>query len=547
MEVDLKQAAFAALNQHLQQHAGDLLENCRQIQQTLTKMDWASIATDNDKMVKRVLRFVWGVFNAMRDQDRAFCEKSVEEVANVFADGLEQAHDNFQRHVVYLKEQRDSDLEEQRVAAQLAVQAEQLKWTAERDLWIQRAVHTVEVKYEEKIKVLVVESSKNYDELFLQLNSSDAALKKAVREVGQANRERAVAEQSVKELEKEVLRLQSALVAATAAAAAAKHPAPDRHPLPAALSTPKAAAPVVVAAAAPKPVPKADSSLQTSLFNEQEFRRSVAAEQEAKLVRLKNDLIARHELALRAAVQEKDGVISQLSEQLAAAGAALKVLQDKVNECMARIAELLKSNSEMRGQLLQAQQQQRPATVPKPPRDLTLSLFTQFQPAVATCDASVQCEAKAEAKPMPVAEKRQGLAVAGAACQTDPLIVPVSPRGYKSLGMDKVVQWAATQTHDAEEGQQGRVVAAQQATIRKLEGDVASQQMLCESLARSFADQLACVRRYVSPLPLTPNINTAFLLQMTPALPAATVTCTATAAAALAAAPTSASCASGRP
>jgi len=353
----------------------------------------------------------------------------------------------------------------------------------------------------------------------------------------------------VKELEKEVLRLQSALVAATAAAAAAKHPAPDRHPLPAALPTPKAAAPpVVVAAAAPRPVPKVDSCLQTSLFNEQEFRRSVAAEQEAKLARLKNDLIARHELALRMAVQEKDGVISQLSEQLTAAGAALKVLQDKVNECMARIAELLKSNSEMRGQLLQAQQQQRPATVPKPPRDLTLSLFTQFQPAVATCDASVQCEeAKAEAKPMPVAEKRQGLAVAGAACQTDPLIVPVSPRGYKSLGMDKVVQWAATQTHDAEEGQQGRVVAAQQATIRKLEGDVASQQMLCESLARSFADQLACVRRYVSPLPLTPNINTAFLLQMTPTLPAATVTCTATAAAALAAAPTSASCASGHP
>jgi hypothetical protein len=45
MEDDLKKAAFAALNVHLEQHAGDLLESCREIQQTLSKMDWASIAS----------------------------------------------------------------------------------------------------------------------------------------------------------------------------------------------------------------------------------------------------------------------------------------------------------------------------------------------------------------------------------------------------------------------------------------------------------------------------------------------------------------------
>jgi hypothetical protein len=503
MEADLKKAAFAALNVHLEQHAGDLLENCRQIQQTLSKMDWASIATDNDKMVKRVLRFVWGVFSQMRDRDRLFCEKSVDEVASVFANGLNQAHENFQRHAAYLKEQRENDLEQAHVASAIAVQAEQIKWTAERDMWIQRAVHTVETKYEEKIKILVVEHTKSYDKMFLQLNSSEASLKKTSKDLAQAAREKSVLEQGMRDLEKEVSRLQHAVsvAEANAAAAAANPPVPLRAPVVvAATPTPKPQPPVV--AAAPKPVPKADSALQTSLFNEKEFKSSVLADYELKLQRVKNDFISRHEIAMRVVLQEKDTIISQLSDQLVASEQSCKDLSQKHKDDMARIAELLKSNADIRARLLEAQQQQRPAIPPKPPRDLTISLFTQFQPPVATCDVSVQCEdVKPEVKSAPVAEKKHAVALKGAACQTDALIVPISPRGYKSLGIDRVTQWAATQTLDSDDAQRQKqkdqlMIEGLQNTIKKLEGDVASQQMLCESLAKSFADQIGVMRRF---------------------------------------------------
>ena len=498
----MKKAAYVALNVHLEQHAGDLLENCRQIQQTLSKMDWASIATDNDKMVKRVLRFVWGVFNAMRDQDRMFCERSVEEVANVFADGLAQAHDNFQRHAAYLKEQRANEMEQAHVAAALAVQAEQLKWTAERDMWVQRAVHTVETRYEEKMKILVLENTRNYDDVYLQLNSSEASLKKANKDLVQSTREKTVLEQGVRELEKEVARLQSSLIAAetkaaAAAAEAAGRPAPPRVPVSAALPAFKPPPPAVTPV--PKPVPKADSALQTALFNEKEFKASVVEDYEAKLQRVKNDFISRHEIAMRVVVQEKDVIISQLNEQLAALGQSHKDLTQHHSDAMARIAELLKSNADIRGRLLEAQQ--RPSTLPKP-RDLTLSLFTQFQPPVATRDSSVQCEeAKPEVKAMPVPEKKHVVSLKGAASQTDALVVPVSPRGHKSLGMDQVMRWAATQTLGFEEPERGhqvdkRTIEGLKNTIKKLEGDIASQQMLCESLAKSFADQISVVRRF---------------------------------------------------
>lgn len=498
MEADLKKTAFAALNAHLEQHAGDLLENCRQIQQTLTKMDWASIASDNDKMVKRVLRFVWGVFNAMRDMDRIFCEKSVQEVANVFAVGLDQAHDNFQRHAAYLKEQRDSDLEQAHVAAALAVQAEQTKWAAERDMWVQRAVHTVETKYEEKFKITVLEHTKSYDEVFLKLNSSEASLKKVNKDLAQASREKSVLEQGVRELEKEVQRLQTSAAAAEAKAAAlaaipsAASRAPD--------AAPKAPPPVV--AAAHKPAVKTDVALQTALFNEKEFKQSVQADHEARLQRVKNDFISRHEIAMRVVVQEKDSVISQLNERLAALDRSHNETLQKYNDAMARVAELLKSNADIRARLLEAQQQQRPAVAPKPARDLTLSLFTQFQPPVVTLDSSTQCEeAKVEDKPKPVPEKKHSVLLKGSSCQTDPLIVPVSPRGHKSLGMGLLLQWASTQTLESDETQRERqrnesMIDGLQSTINKLEGDIASQQMLCESLAKSFADQISVVRRF---------------------------------------------------
>ncbi len=502
MEADLKKAAFAALNVHLEQHASELLENCRQIQQTLSKMDWASIATDNDKMVKRVLRFVWGVFNQMRDQDRIFCEKSVGEVANVFADGLDQAHESFQRHALYLKEQRDSDLEQAHVAAEVAVRAEQLRWTAERELWVQRAVHTVETKYEEKMKILVVEHTKSYDKIFLQLNSSEASLKNSKKEIAQCNREKGVLEQSIRDLEKDVLRLQHAVAAAETKAAAATSTASAASSSAAAVAAPPPRPPPPVIAAAHKPVPKTDSALQTSLFNEKEFKASILADYDAKLQRVKNDYISRHEIAMRVVVQEKDAVIMQLSEQLAVAEQSNKDLLQKHTDAMSRIAELLKSNADIRARLLEAQQQQRPAAPPKPPRDLSLSLFTQFQPPVATCDSSVQCEeAKPEVKPMPVPEKKHAVASKGCACQTDALVLPVSPRGHKSLGMDRVMQWAATQTLHSDEAQRQQqkdrlMIEGLQSTIRRLEGDVASQQMLCESLAKSFADQITVMRRF---------------------------------------------------
>ncbi len=499
----MKKTAFAALNQHLEQHAGDLLENCRQIQETLTKMDWASIASDNDKMVKRVLRFVWGVFNTMRDMDRGFCEKSVQEVANVFAVGLDRAHDDFQRHAAYLKEQRDSDLEQAHVAAALAVQAEQIKWAAERDMWVQRAVHSVETKYEERVKVMVVEHTKSYEEVFLRLNSSEASLKKVNKDLAQAGREKTLLEQGIRELEKEVQRLQVLVAAAETKAAAVAASASDasRALAVAAAPAPAPRAPPPAAAAAPKPVLKIAVALQSDIFNEKEFKQSVLADYEVKLQRVKNDFISRHEVAMRIVVQEKDAVISQLSEQLAASQQSLQEALQKHSDAMARIADLLKSNADMRARLLEAQQQQRPGAATKPPRDLSLSLFTQFQPPVTTVECSTQCEQAAEVKPKPVSEKKPSVVLRGASCQTDALIVPVSPRGHESLGMDCVMQWAATQTLDSDAAQLERqknksLTDGLRSTIKKLEGDVASQQMLCESLAKSFADQISVVRRF---------------------------------------------------
>jgi hypothetical protein len=313
-------------------------------------------------------------------------------------------------------------------------------------------------------------------------------------------------EQGVRELEKEVQRLQSSLSAAEAKAAAAIASAPDvsRAPVVAAAAAPALTAPPTVATITPKAAPKKSIALQTELFNEIEFKQSVQSEYEARLQRVKSDFISRHEIAMRVVVQEKDAVIAQLSEQLSASDRSLKEEQQKHAEAMARIAELLKSNADVRARLLEAQQQQqqqRPAVQTKPPRDLTMSLFTQFQPPVAAVDTGTQCEPPAEAKPKPVPEKKQSVTLQGTSCQTDPLIVPVSPRGHKSLGMDRIMQWAATQTLESEEAQRERhknktIIDGLQSTIKKLQGDVASQQMLCESLAKSFADQISVVRRF---------------------------------------------------
>jgi hypothetical protein len=67
--------------------------------------------------------------------------------------------------------------------------------------------------------------------------------------------------------------------------------------------------------------------------------------------------------------------------------------------------------------------------------------------------------------------------------------------------MDRVMKWAATQTSDSDEAERQKlksksIIEGLQNTIKKLEGDVASQQMLCESLAKSFADQISVVRRF---------------------------------------------------
>jgi hypothetical protein len=67
--------------------------------------------------------------------------------------------------------------------------------------------------------------------------------------------------------------------------------------------------------------------------------------------------------------------------------------------------------------------------------------------------------------------------------------------------MRQLLQWASTQTMESDEAQRERrrsqsVIDGLQSTIKKLEANVASQQMLCESLAKSFADQISVVRRF---------------------------------------------------